>query len=768
VWEYDPRAHRIDSSEHGMDLLGMPDVIEDVPNSVLWQFSEADRPKAIEFFASLDRGIPSISAEFWITVRVGAAPRCLRFTYTNVLDEEGRPLKAYGIAQDVTAERRATESYEQELENLRLLNDANLIAKGRHDLTRNRVIEYVRMSGRAFEIPEGMTYDEACADFARMPYLSSEREGLANLIDRHRLMRAFGEGETHFFYRYCRNKPQEGPSWVTTVITTYMSPTSGDIECFVYSYDVTEDVLKGQLASKLPELGFEEVGIIYPALDLVTSYRVAPEGEGPGRVTTSYASMADEIVGRAFDADAREDQRRSLRVGAIRSRLADEGPFSRDLQLAAADGSRRVKRLQYSWVDGSHETIFYCLSDATRQFEAEQRQIEELRAAKLAAERANSAKSDFLSRMSHDIRTPLNGIIGMTRIAREQESAAAMAECLDKIDTSSKLLLGLVNDILDLSKVEGGKMELHLEPYPKGEFLGYLDSVIRPACDEKGITFAVEGGDTQDAYVPLMDKLRTNQILFNLLSNALKFTPEGGHVGYAVADRILPDDRMLVVMTVTDNGIGMSKEFQTRLFEPFTQERRVKSLEGEGSGLGLAIVRRLVDLMGGTISVESEPGRGTRFSIRIECGRVPAAEARHEERPSAIPHGGLLGRHVLLCEDHPLNTEIATHLLEQVRMIVTCAEDGERGVEAFAASPVGYYDVILMDIHMPVMDGLEATRAIRALDRPDAPGIPIVAMTADAFEEDVRTCLAAGMNGHVAKPVDPEALYAVIGQALDG
>ena len=377
----------------------------------------------------------------------------------------------------------------------------------------------------------------------------------------------------------------------------------------------------------------------------------------------------------------------------------------------------------------------------------------------LQLEAANNAKSEFLSRMSHDIRTPMNGIIGMTEIAHEQDNPSETTVCLDKIDMSSRFLLGLVNDILDMSKAESGKMELHPEPYRISDFEAYLDSVVRPLCEEKNQTLVIETNVVRDA-LPLIDILRYNQVIFNLLSNAVKYTPEGGTIKLTAHSELVDAGKMHIVTSVIDDGIGMSQNFQKILFEPFSQEARRDSAENRGSGLGLAIVKRIVDVMGGTIDVRSELGQGSTFTVTTDFDYVAGEQTAEQkaDKTEDADYAFLAGKHILLCEDHPLNQEIAIHLLESKKMIVTTAEDGESGVREFESSPLGYYDAILMDIRMPVMDGIEATRKIRMLKRMDAATVPIIAMTADAYEEDVERCIDAGMNAHVPKPIDSHQL----------
>jgi len=391
----------------------------------------------------------------------------------------------------------------------------------------------------------------------------------------------------------------------------------------------------------------------------------------------------------------------------------------------------------------------------------------ELAAAVQQANEANAAKSEFLSRISHDIRTPMNGIIGMTQIAREQNNPPQTMDCLQKIDTSSQFLLGLINDILDMTKAESGRLELRTEPYFMDDFQGYMDAVIRPLCDGKNqeLNFAIE---TVPGCIPLMDVLRTNQIYFNLLSNAVKYTPEGGSISMRIHHALLPGHRLRITTVVGDNGIGISETFQKVLFEPFMQENRNDISEMRGSGLGLSIVKKLVDAMGGKISVQSEMGQGSVFTVILDYDYAEEAEVRREKqyKQQVLDLSLLDGCHVLLCEDHPLNQEIARVLLEKKGIYVEIAENGQEGQQAFEASPIGYYDAILMDIRMPIMNGYEAARGIRSLHREDAGRVPILAMTADAFLDDQKKCFAAGMNGHLSKPIDAEKLYEALAAAI--
>ena len=367
-------------------------------------------------------------------------------------------------------------------------------------------------------------------------------------------------------------------------------------------------------------------------------------------------------------------------------------------------------------------------------------------------EKTNTAKSEFLAKMSHDIRTPLNIIIGMEGLAEEEQDPAVVRSYLSDIRISSKFLLGLVNDILDMSKIDHGKLELVPEPGTVQELIRQLVTLTAPLCGQKHITFTSSSEGLPSTPV-LFDKLRCNQIFYNLLSNAVKFTPEGGKISFLAEPAEGKEGNVTVRFSVSDSGIGMSKEFQTHLFEPFSQEQNRVNKKGIGTGLGLSIASSLVRQMGGTITVASETGKGTTFTVLLA---FPTAEEKMKATKKVDID--LSGKRILLAEDHPLNREIAIRQLEKLGCNVTEAEDGKEAVDLFSASEEGTFDAILMDIRMPVMDGHEATRRIRTLDRRDAKDIPIIAMSANAFEEDKEASIRSGMQMHLSKPLDKETL----------
>lgn len=408
--------------------------------------------------------------------------------------------------------------------------------------------------------------------------------------------------------------------------------------------------------------------------------------------------------------------------------------------------------------------FFFISKRGDRRIIAHQRQANALlKDAADAANAASIAKSDFLSHMSHDIRTPINGIMGMTEIALKNiDDKDRVLDCLQKIDGSSGHLLSLVNDVLDMSRIESGKVQISHKPLNILELLRHCSSIISGQLQGRDIMFTEEFENIENPHI-LGDELHLRQVLINILGNAVKFTPDGGRIYFRVREFSAEGEAARFHIEIEDTGIGMKPEFLPHIFEPFAQEDGGNRSSYKGTGLGMSITKKFMDLMGGTVEVQSEPGKGTLF--RLELPVEIDREWQGEQEPAG-QQTTLAGARVILAEDNDLNMEIAVFMLESLEIEVTAVTDGKAALDAFAAAAPGTFDGILMDVMMPVMDGLTATREIRALEREDAGVIPIIAMTANAYDEDRRKCMEAGMDAHMSKPIDGEVLRKMLVQYI--
>ena len=453
----------------------------------------------------------------------------------------------------------------------------------------------------------------------------------------------------------------------------------------------------------------------------------------------------------------------------IRAELAHEAMISHRY-LSIRSGEEKYEMLRIAGVrlieerdDHIVHAIAAGFSDVDRQTREQMEQNRALTEALARAEEASVAKTAFLSSMSHEMRTPMNAIIGLDNIAlRDPSISPETRDELEKIGSSARHLLSLINDILDMSRIESGRMVLKKEEFSFRDFLDQIGIIINGQCEDKGLVFALNISEPLDEYF-IGDDLRLKQVVINILGNAVKFTDSPGTVTFSVEQSDLSDDSKLMQFTMEDTGIGMDASFLPKLFEPFCQEDATTTNRYGGSGLGMAITKNMVDLMGGTIEVESEKGQGSTFTVCIPLQQAHHVDAEDTAQDDA-PVISLEGLNVLIAEDVEVNAEVLTDLLEMEDITSEWAENGQRAVEMFAQSEAGHFDAILMDMRMPVMDGLTATQEIRNLDKPDAAHIPIIALTANAFEEDVKRCLQAGMNAHLSKPVDIDQLKVLLGK----
>jgi len=788
---YYPARGRYEAEILPVRLGRFPKAMDGYPDSFI-RFIGLNETDA-EAYRGMARAVAAGAPEAECTVLMHFAGKSgwYRVHMLSILDEGGHTVKAIGnvfnVDRTVEAERAIADE-RLRVESLRGV----YLATACFNVTRDAEITFNEGGGlsRAAAFDGGTLAEARRAE----PNIDRQRpETLATLLSAARqipdekqrrefirccshegMLRLFQSGQRDVVIEYRRLLGGE-LAWMSTRVILMAEPSTGDVLAFYYTRDISRQKKTEQITKLTLEKSCDYVALLNVAKRTLKFWSVSQTeaafgGDWDLEAENDYDACARSALGR-YIADAGQITR-MLSLDNLVSSLSDSGEYSVTYDRRAPDGAVSRKQVQYRWLDDARAEILAVQTDITAAYVQEQERTRQLQEALAAAEKANSAKTEFISRISHDIRTPISAITNMTAFAREDaDDREKLLHDLGRIEASNTFLLSLINDVLDISKIDSGKIELHPEPYSFDEYMESIRSIFEPLCRRNGQTFRVLGGEPARGRGVIVDRIRFNQIALNLLSNAVKYTPGGGTITYVSRSQKLPDGRIDCGFEISDTGIGMSGQFQKTMFDPFTQEYdnpERKKLTG-GTGLGLSIVKRLVDLMGGTIRVESEIGRGTSIFVRFLLPEAtPAQLAAAGGGDGGKAHAGALAGTVLLAEDNEINAEIAIRILSSLGLQIDRAENGRQAVERFGASAPGQYRAVLMDIQMPVMNGYEAAEAIRALERTDAKTVPIIAMTADAFEESVRKAGEAGMNNYITKPIAPERLYSVLRDASRG
>lgn len=583
------------------------------------------------------------------------------------------------------------------------------------------------------------------------------------------LIECFNRGETKISIEYPCRSVRGGVRWISGTINLVFNPETRDIEGITYAVDI-DDMKKHEFVTKhVAQQEFEYIGLLYLNSEEIELIQKKAHIEYPNLGQKIDYHLRRNYVCQGFSNQQECDAyRRATDIEKIKQTLNAENNYTITYFKTNANGERNCQQIRFSWLDEVHQIACIVQTDVTIGYEHEEKQIKTIQNALMEAEQANSAKSDFVSRISHDIRTPIGAISNITKFAFEDiNNPQRLKDDLKKIQTSNEFLLSLINYVLDISKIDSGKIELRPQASLYANFSSSIKNMFEPLCKDKGIEFIVD--DCLDAEAIYIDGVRFNQLAMNLISNAVKYTPSGGKVKVTSKIKVLPSGMGDCYLIVSDTGIGMSKAFQKNMFEPFTQEENnpYREKATSGSGLGLSLVRKLVDLMDGTISVDSDIGCGCEISVNFK-----ARIAKDEEVESSVTEDNcqnadnpLQGR-ILLAEDNDINAEIEKRILETLGLTSDRAENGQKAIELFQEAPRDTYCAILMDIQMPIMNGYETTSALRRLERPDAQSIPIIAMTADAFSAAIEHSKSVGMNGYVTKPLDVKLLRETIAKFI--
>ena len=674
--------------------------------------------------------------------------------------------RVYCAVRDITKELEEKEELRRQFR--RLLNsyyhvlDKNDLLIAHSNITKNIVLDSANDRQRDLVKMLGNDYDGFIKFISQFIVDETERKHFFSNACCASLLRHFADGNNEIKATYYVKSPLENAGrYVMVKISLLQDPDSKDVMAVFFMTDATKGTLKQKIIKKLFALSTDSVA----RLDLISgTYELIYLAERHKGFIAKQGTIENYKLNALKHHVLPEDKELWLKMmdpQYIREELERKGSYSFTYKVQRKPGYPvKVKKMLVAAIDLRLGSVCVARMDVTDSVEEERRSQQALAQALASAERANKAKSEFLSNVSHDIRTPMNAIIGMTHIALDSgEDMAQIKDCLQKIDVSGKHLLGLINNVLDMSKIEAGKMVLSREPVHLKRLVDNIVASVQPLVAAKEHELLVDLAQLKatDIY---SDGLRLSQVLLNLVSNAVKYTPHGGRICLSLSDSASPKGEQFVRLCfrVKDNGIGMTEEFISHIFELFTRADSLRVHRTEGSGLGMAITKYIVDAMGGKIYVQSRPGSGSAFTVMLDAERAQVEQPLQKAGVQALQLENL---RVLLVDDNALNREIAELLLTRKGIDVEQADNGRSCLERFMQSPVGHYDAVLMDVRMPEMNGYEATQALRQLKRTDA-GLPIVAMTADAFAEDMENCLRAGMNAHLPKPIDVDKLLNIL------
>ena len=688
----------------------------------------------------------------------------LKGNYTLIVNKTDKPIKILINAVNITELIKAKEKYRL-FKNYSLISKHHTLANFYFNLTTNHCTNKEINKNIDSNLFDTSSIDNFFISLSKLFALEGKAQEFLQTYNRENLIKMYKKGNTNFSCEQKINMEHSIPKWRFFAIDIMENPDTKNIESFFYIRDIDQKITLNQTINKLIQNDYETIGLI----DKNSGYYTNFESKTSGLSVETDNQIYDEIIISKLKSIINEsDYEKSIEALSLKTiveNLEKQETYFCKFPIKLDNQWRMWK---YSYLDSSKTTIFFSLSDITSVIQTELNQKALLSTALDQARHASMLKTEFLSRMSHEIRTPMNAIIGMTNLALDSISdQKSIEDCLNKIGISAKFLLSLINDILDMSRIESGKVFLKEEEVNIQNFINDINCIFTSQAEDKNINYScIFVNELQPFYI--FDSMKVQQILINIIGNAMKFTKPYGKVTLKIKQEKVNKNAALVRFVISDNGIGISKEFLPNLFNVFEQEHTGFSSSYRGTGLGLAICKNLIELMNGTISVTSNLGQGTEFNILLKL-KIPETKNLPQslnEKPQIKDYSVLNGKKILLCEDHELNIEVAKRLLESKGIIVSVAKNGQEGFEKFIEAPEFYFNAILMDIRMPILNGLEATSKIRKINSKYANSIPIIAMSANAFEEDVEKSINTGMNAHIAKPFEPSFLFDTLASFL--
>ncbi len=773
VWEYDVKSKTITLADNQYTKLyyndlNLPDVITDVPNAFLSLIDEKSVNDFIDMFESIDGG--ASRAECTVCYKSGATNqgRYEHILMTTVYDDEGQPVSAIGISDDITAKVNERARFED----LNKLFDStihNSLVSARMDLTSNTLLTMRSIFPQIENRYQAATAEELLNKVAEDIADGQTKENFLKEYSVSSLLRHFDEGHKQFSVDFPIIGFEGEYKWISGNGSMRANPMTGHVETIVWAEDITNGKNMNLIMSRLIAVAIRYISIVSVRTRKLTV--LSSSGNGDEKSMVGHTVLYEEGMAQKCKECVVPEEREFFMNHVKLGRIEQELSAGKDYKIpysAYINGKRCRLQTQYLFLNREFGQIMMVTSDITESYEQERRRIQTMEDALFEAEKANISRLDFIARISHDIRTPMGIISNMSDFAlKDIDNKEKLKDDLNKIKSANTFLLSLIDDVLDVSNFENERVKLKEEPYYTKDFLNEIRSIFETLCDERGIRFAIEQKGPDVAV--LSDKVRFRQVALNLLNNAVNFTYKGGSISFLLEVTPLDDGKAKIDITVTDSGIGMSESFAKTMFRPFSQEvdNPYRAKNAAGAGLGLYIVKNIINLMNGEIQVKSQLGKGTQIRCSVVFPLITIVQPEGQGKVESTDSGkkeadSQFSGTILLVDDNEINREIAVRILNSIGLDSDEAENGDIAVQKMINAQDGQYRAVLMDIQMPVMNGYEATAAIRSLEKEESKTIPIIALTANAFKDAADKARECGMNDIITKPLEALTLKKVL------